>query len=191
MNTHTDIAIYGGAFTPPTIGHRAIVDALLGSEGIARVIIAPSGPRSDKIYALESDIRRRLIEVFIAEFDDPRVEWDFSFFSGTADTTTLGMDSIYRERFGGSPYQVFGADVSHTMATWPNSPENRLYLLEDMPKIFFSRPWVELDLWDKWSYKVIHASIPDASSTLVRESRRLDLLTAKVREEYEKILPKV
>lgn len=59
------------------------------------------------------------------------------------------MDARYQERYGTSPYQVFGADVSHSMASWPNTPENQEYLLKELPKIFFSRPGVELKLDDK------------------------------------------
>ena len=83
------------------------MDALLKVEGITQVIVAPSGPRIDKVYALEVSIRRRLIEVFIEEFDDTRVVGDFTFLDGKEETTTLGMDANYKNRLGASPYQVF------------------------------------------------------------------------------------
>lgn len=146
MNTTPREIILGSALCPPTIGHHAIVNALRKIENIDKIRIVPSGPRADKVYAIQSDIRKRLIEIFVAEFEDPRVIADFTFFESTTPTTTLGMDQHYQEQIGSSPIQVFGADVVKTMETWPNSPEDREYLLKQMPKIFLSRAGVELDL---------------------------------------------
>ena len=146
MNTNPREIILGSALCPPTIGHYAIVNALRKIENIDKIRIVPSGPRADKVYAIQSDIRKRLIEVFVAEFEDPRVIADFTFFESTIPTTTLGMDQHYQEQIGSSPIQVFGADVVKTMENWPNSPEDREYLLKQMPKIFLSRAGVELDL---------------------------------------------
>ena len=114
-----------------------------------RVIITPSGPRGDKEYAFQKDIRRRLIEIFASEFDDDRVEVDFTFLDSSSETTTLGMDHHYQDRFGESPFQVFGADVSRAMASWPHAREQKEYLLMRLPKIFLSRPGSDLDLEDK------------------------------------------
>jgi hypothetical protein len=49
------------------------------------------------------------------------------------------MDRHYREQFGESPIQVFGADVLTSMEKWPNSDTDRDYLLREMPKVFLSR----------------------------------------------------
>jgi nicotinic acid mononucleotide adenylyltransferase len=44
MYTHP-LVIYGGAFSPPTIGHKAVIDGLI-REGIAeKVLLVPSGMR--------------------------------------------------------------------------------------------------------------------------------------------------
>jgi nicotinic acid mononucleotide adenylyltransferase len=139
MDSTPNEIILGSAFCPPTIGHQAIIKALLQIPGIHTVRLVPSGPRYDKVYAFQNDVRRRLIEIFAEEFDDPRVMADFTFFDSQEQTTTLGMDQYYREKNGQSPIQVFGADVVKTMETWPNSPEDREYLLKEMPKIFLSR----------------------------------------------------
>ena len=146
MNTSPKEIILGSAFCPPTIGHHAIVNALRTIPDIDTIRLVPSGPRYDKVYAIQNEIRKKLIEVFVAEFADSRVIVDFTFFDSATQTTTLGIDEFYREKNGQSPIQVFGADVVKTMESWPNSPENREYLLEKMPKIFLSRAGVELDL---------------------------------------------
>ena len=73
MNISPNKIILGSAFCPPTIGHHAIVNALRTIENIDTIRLVPSGPRIDKVYALHNDIRRKLIEVFVSEFDDPRI----------------------------------------------------------------------------------------------------------------------
>jgi nicotinic acid mononucleotide adenylyltransferase len=188
MDSTPNEIILGSAFCPPTIGHQAIIKALLQIPGIHTVRLVPSGPRYDKVYAFQNDVRRRLIEIFAEEFDDPRVMADFTFFDSQEQTTTLGMDQYYREKNGQSPIQVFGADVVKTMETWPNSPEDREYLLKEMPKIFLSRSWVDLDLEWRGNYQLLQATIPEASSTAVREKGRLDLLTDRVCVEYQRLV---
>ena len=146
MNTSPKEIILGSAFCPPTIGHHAIVNALRNIPDISTIRLVPSGPRYDKVYTIQDEVRKKLIEVFVAEFADPRVIADFTFFDSTTQTTTIGMDQYYREKNGQSPIQVFGADVVKTMESWPNSPENREYLLEKMPKVFLSRAGIPMNL---------------------------------------------
>ena len=88
--------ILGSAFCPPTIGHHAIVNALREIPNIETIRLVPSGPRYDKVYAIQSDVRRILIEVFAEEFNDPRVVADFTFFDNQEQTTTLGMDQYFK-----------------------------------------------------------------------------------------------
>ena len=187
-NNTTKTVVYGGAFTPPTIGHHEIVRALLGHLDIDRLLIVPSGPRIDKAYALEKETRRQIIQIFADEFGDKRVVVDFTFLDGESDTTTLGMDRHYREKLGTSPIQVFGADVTSSMERWPNSPDDSDYLLQRLPKVFLSRAWVEMSLEWKWNYEIINAVIPEASSTAVREQGRVDLLTDQVRAAYKELV---
>lgn len=97
MNTSPTEIVIGSALCPPTIGHHAIVNALLKIENIETIRVVPSGPRYDKVYALSNEIRRQLIEVFVAEFKDSRVVADFTFFESETQTTTLGMDEYYRQ----------------------------------------------------------------------------------------------
>ena len=144
MDTTKKEIILGSAFCPPTIGHHAIIQALRQIPDIDMIRLVPSGIRGDKSYTLSNDIRRKLVEVFASEFDDPRVVADFTFLDSTQPTTTLGMDRYYRAQRGISPVQVFGADVVTAMASWPNTPEDSEYLLQRMPKIFLKRHGVEL-----------------------------------------------
>lgn len=76
------IVSYGGAFTPPTIGHKAIIDGLLERGISEKVLIIPSGPRIDKVYAYSDSIRRRLLEVFASEFPSGSVELDTTWMDG-------------------------------------------------------------------------------------------------------------
>ena len=53
MNTSPNEIILGSAFCPPTIGHHAIVNALRDIPGIDTIRLVPSGPRIDKVYAIQ------------------------------------------------------------------------------------------------------------------------------------------
>lgn len=139
MNNSSNEIILGSAFCPPTIGHQAIVKALLEIPGIHTVRVVPSGPRYDKVYAINNEIRRQLVQIFADEFNTARVVADFTFFDSKQQTTTLGMDQYFRNKNGASPIQVFGADVVTSMEKWPNTPEDKAYLLQEMPKIFLAR----------------------------------------------------
>lgn len=188
MDSSPNIVVYGWAFAPPTIWHHAVVRAILENMDVEKFLIVPSGPRADKSYTIEKETRRKIIEVFASEFDDPRVMVDFTFLESCTNTTTLAMDRYYQKLFGQSPFQVFGADVANCMADWPNTLKNREYILRKMPKIFLTRHDIDLDLEWKSSYRLIDADIPNASSTAVREDGRLDLLTEGVRTVYQDLV---
>ncbi len=183
------IVSYGWAFTPPTIGHKAIIDGLL--EKIAeKVLIIPSGPRIDKTYAYSREVRKRFLEIFASEFEDGRVELDTTWLDGEWETTTLGMDDVLTTRYGYSIPQVFGADVSGSMKNWDYDNTNRDRLIRLLPKIFVARKWVELILDDMDHYEILDIEVPEASSTAVREQGRVDLLTERVRDAYQNLVLK-
>ena len=135
------VVLYGGAFDPPTLAHEAAVLTL--SKIAERVVIVPSGPRSDKAYKVCEKSRLRVLEIFASRFVGANVELDTDFLSGElGETTTLGMDEHYSVKFGVRPYQAFGSDTVPNMAVWDPSLE----VLERLPKVLFVRHGYEVDL---------------------------------------------
>ena len=74
------------------------------------------------------------------------------------------------------------------MPTWDYDENQKNRLLLRLPKIFLSRNGVEMKLDGLGSYEVYDLNVPSASSTLVREQGRVDLLSEKVRAEYLRLI---
>lgn len=66
------IAIYGGAFDPPHIGHLHLIKHLASIEGIDEVWLMPCGDRTDKKLLLSKDSRFRLMNKLFE--DDHRIK---------------------------------------------------------------------------------------------------------------------
>lgn len=84
-------------------------------------------------------------------------------------TTTLGMDRYYYEKYGYHIPQVFGADVLESMPHWDSNPESRVRLLRILPKIILVRKGVDMILDNFDNFSLHNLDVPEASSTAVRE----------------------
>jgi cytidyltransferase-like protein len=66
------VAVFGGAFDPPHLGHVALVRTALEQFGFERILVVPAGDPPHKKVFTSADIRARLTEL---AFDDiPQVE---------------------------------------------------------------------------------------------------------------------
>jgi nicotinate-nucleotide adenylyltransferase len=166
------IAIYGGAFNPPTLWHEKVISGLLTSKQVEKIILSPDGYRLDKNYGISQEKRKEIIEIFIknllnkwlnVEVDSHFLEgknWDF--------TSTIEVDKYFKEKLGFSAYHIFWSDVIRSMKNWSWNDEH--FIEKELKKLFISRPWYELYLEDIDNY--ILADLPDLieiSSTIVRE----------------------
>jgi nicotinate-nucleotide adenylyltransferase len=70
------VALFGGAFDPPHIGHLMTISRIVSEGAADEVWIVPSGERIDKVYHAEAHHRRRMIEILIQEAyrTDPRIK---------------------------------------------------------------------------------------------------------------------
>ncbi|MHB8059312.1 MAG: nicotinate (nicotinamide) nucleotide adenylyltransferase [Gaiellaceae bacterium] len=66
------VAVFGGAFDPPHLGHVALVRAALEQFGFARVIVVPAGDPPHKKVVTSAAIRAHLAELAFGEI--PQVE---------------------------------------------------------------------------------------------------------------------
>ena len=71
------VALFGGAFDPPHLGHREAVEGLLHEPGVARVIVLPSGtpPLKPSPGASPAD-RLEMARLCFATFSREEVEVD-------------------------------------------------------------------------------------------------------------------
>jgi nicotinate-nucleotide adenylyltransferase len=68
------IALYGGAFDPPHIGHKEFIEVLEKVDFIDEVWIVPSGRRPDKVYTISDAERQRLIKLFLKDIRSSEVK---------------------------------------------------------------------------------------------------------------------
>lgn len=68
------IALYGGTFSPPHLGHASIIEALLRLFPCDEIWIMPSANRHDKTATASGEHRTKMLEIMIAElFPKPKI----------------------------------------------------------------------------------------------------------------------
>ena len=73
------VAVFGGAFDPPHLGHVALVRAALEHFGFERILVVPAGDPPHKEVATSAEIRAGLAELAFAgvpEIEISRLELD-------------------------------------------------------------------------------------------------------------------
>lgn len=161
--------IYGGAFNPPTLAHKAILEACVDYAQIkqADVWVMPSGDRQDKTIATSRAMRLAYIDAMIESVDNseliPEVvttELDRAVMVETYDTVKE-LEEEYPDR---SFTFVFGADSTETMASWHKGE----YLLENLSMLVVERVGSTVNPMARHSIRM-QVEAPNVSSTLVRE----------------------
>ena len=61
------IALYGGTFSPPHLGHASVIEALLRLFPCDEVWVMPSADRHDKTVTASGEHRVKMLEIMIAE----------------------------------------------------------------------------------------------------------------------------
>ncbi|MFK7780124.1 MAG: adenylyltransferase/cytidyltransferase family protein [Candidatus Gracilibacteria bacterium] len=167
------IAIYGGAFNPPTLGHYHIIEQIFKNSSIEKIIIVPDGVRLDKEYFINKEDRFELINIFIKELNQKgyNIELNNHFFEGKndSDTTTYEVDKYFINKLGFEPYHVFGTDISGGIKNWSGNPNK--YVEKKVKKIFVPRGGSIFNDYDLENYELLNTdSQTDISSTKVRNN---------------------
>lgn len=121
MNYEKDIAVFGGAFDPPTKAHEAIMEACLSREDIDEVWVMPSGQRTDKSGMSDDETRLRMLEIVRREqfnSDQRLVVSDFELQLPRPTQTYLTSQALASAYPGARFWYVFGADSFDSMETW-------------------------------------------------------------------------
>jgi len=161
--------IYGGAFNPPTLAHKAILDASAdyAQTRQADVWVMPSGDRSDKTIRTSRDLRLAYINAMIESIDNTEVvpqvvttELDRTIMVETYDTVKELEDQYPDRTFT----FVFGADSTETMAQWHGGN----VLLETLSMLVVEREGSVVNPMAKHAVRM-QVNVPNVSSTQVRE----------------------
>jgi len=161
--------IYGGAFNPPTLAHKAILDACAdyAQTRQADVWVMPSGDRQDKTIRTSRAMRLAYIDAMIESVDNTEVvpqvvttELDRTIMVETYDTIKE-LEAEYPDR---TFTFVFGADSTETMASWHGGEE----LLENLSMLVVEREGSVVNPMARHAVRM-QVNTPNVSSTQVRE----------------------
>jgi len=161
--------IYGGAFNPPTLAHKAILDACAdyAQTRQADVWVMPSGDRQDKTIRTSRAMRLAYIDAMIESVDNTEVvpqvvttELDRTIMVETYDTIKE-LEAEYPDR---TFTFVFGADSTETMASWHGGEE----LLANLSMLVVEREGSIVNPMARHAVRM-QVNTPNVSSTQVRE----------------------
>lgn len=169
-----DVAIYWGAFNPPTLAHEQVVKEVLSTQEISKIIISPSGERKDKDFWISWEQRKKLIDTYmeILSWEWLNVELDTHYFEwkNGSHTTTASEEKYFWDKLWISPWFIFGSDVAKDMPDWL---ENEWKFIEKkLNKIFIPRPGSQFDFSASWYENYIlldEVEMLDVSSSIARE----------------------
>ena len=171
------VAIYWGAFNPPTLAHAQVVEEVLKRQAAGHVILSPSWEREDKDFWISTPERRKLVEIFfeVLRQQGLHVSLDIHFleWKNTWITTTTWEEKYFREQLWVAPAFIFWSDVAPNMSWWSNNPDR--FIEERLKKIFIKRPGFEFDFEANGFREYTLLDIPhmlDISSSLAREILR-------------------
>lgn len=164
------IAIYWGAFNPPTIWHKDIISKLLIQNKVSKIIFSPDWQRADKDYKITFSQRNEMLKIFFEELKNQWLNVEFSdyFLKKDWNTTTIQVEEYFSEKLWFKPAHIFWIDVINNM---PNRIWNKdRYIEEKLKKIFILRKWFLLpEEIDMQNYFMYDLDILEISSTTVRE----------------------
>ncbi len=67
------VAVFGGAFDPPHLGHVVLVRAALEHFGFGRILVVPAGDPPHKEVTTPAEIRARLAELAFADIPETEI----------------------------------------------------------------------------------------------------------------------
>ena len=177
-----EVAVYGGAFDPPHVGHEAVIKALIEDKPFREVWITPSGVRDDKVYSVDTSTRYLLIKDFFnhikpfsknikfchIEINPNSNNINFQKFSKISGTYELmeALSLIYENyKF----YFVIGSDLLADLPKWNNADKLKKYV----HFLVLKREGFEIDVPEGFKITIIkHAKLPNISSSELRPFRR-------------------
>lgn len=168
MNAN-QIAIFGGAFNPPTIGHVKLIEFLL-LNGFSEVWMMPCYNHKYNKDLVDSDHRINMCNISIRNIGNAKV-FDYEIRNKLDGSTynllqSLKNDNIYSDNI----YFVMGVDNANTFYKWKNYED----LKNEANFVVVSRNGVNIDKDVTWyrhgQHKFYDARdfIPETSSTSIR-----------------------
>lgn len=163
------VVIFGGAFSPPTLAHEAIITGLLGMTEFDEVWVMPSGDRVDKDMSARDSDRLAMLEVVRrSQFpNNPRLKIiDFELQMPRSSQTYKTVMALEKTFPDTEFWFAYGPDSYASMPSWPNGRK----LQQKQKAVLFSSGGLAVPA----ATELIRLNIPDIfADTSSTEARRL------------------
>ena len=115
------IALFGGSFDPPHIGHKAVIEALLKLDYIEKVVVTPTflNPFKGKSHA-PSNLRLKWLKEIFSSYENVIIN-DYEVMQGKKIPTINTVNHLLK-RYK-KIYVVIGADNLGSLHSWDNFSE--------------------------------------------------------------------
>lgn len=179
-DNNQSIALFGGSFDPPHIGHKAIVEALKELEYIDKTIIMPTylNPFKSSSSA-PAELRLKWLE----EIFKDSLKIEISNYEVTQNRAVPTIESVeYLLKTYKKVYLVIGADNLASLELWTHYEKLKdkvTFLVASRDNIIIDEHFIQLKI-DK-----------DVSSTQLREKIDLGLLPTKCAEQIKKFYKEI
>src|SRR3990167_4035831 len=119
------IALYGGTFSPPHIGHASVIEAILRLFPCDEIWVMPSADRHDKTASAQSEHRLKMLRTMIGElFPNPNIPMlvsDFEIRTNKPTVTYETLQALKKEYPDHEFYFVLGSENLENIKTkWIN-----------------------------------------------------------------------
>ncbi len=166
------VALFGGAFDPPHLGHMNDIRLLLKSGLVDQVWVVPSGERWDKAERTPPDVRIELLQTAVNELfgSNPRVSIFLKQIKGEVPAHSMGLVDAVRGEFPGLDFiVVIGHELLNDLPKWRDAER----LKAEVSFLLITRPGYPLPA-NAIGYSVTAVPNPDnsgveISSTEIRE----------------------
>jgi nicotinate-nucleotide adenylyltransferase len=171
VSSRETIAIFGGAFDPFHRGHAAVIEHLLHTPGIDRVIVMPSGDRPDKKNVSPAYHRLALTVRGVTEcfHGNPRVEVSDLHASGRVGYGTVDLVQYYESDSSVRPVFAIGQELVGDLPLWKDAD----ILRQKAQFLVLQRPGAEpVQVLEGWKMTIAEPFANGGvaiSSTAVRE----------------------
>lgn len=164
------LAVLGGTFDPPHVGHAIIAQDLVEELGLDRLLLVPSAAPPHRTAVLPAEVRLALVTRLFA--DTPEIEVsDLELRRPGPSYTVDTLDEIRRVRAPRRLYCVIGADQLKVIDTW-----HEYRRLPELAKIAVMRRNGEEprlpDSVDRIAYIGVNVTRVDVSASQVRARLR-------------------
>lgn len=167
LKTVHKVVIFGGAFSPPTVAHEAIIAELLALSQFDEVWVMPSGDRADKDMTARDSDRLAMLRLVRKHsfYDDARLKnIDFELRMPRPSQTFQTVELLQKTYPDTEFWFAYGPDAYVSMPGWPNGET----LQQKLKVVLFSSGGPDVPAKGKLIRLRISDAFCDASSTGAR-----------------------